>query len=319
MKKHIVFLAVFGVISIKANNMEINIINNTGLPLDVGFEMPSFSRSETKITSLRSQQELQDLLYKAILTNSTQEIMQAVRMGADVNGLIGAKAPITLAKELKKNHSFEALRMCGAVVTCSRDMLYMAILNDSGEDVMIAINSGASPNDENIIMGEKLYPLDLAICLSKSNAVEVLLKFGAIVACDGCGGVFKNKGGMIFAHALLTKDNSAILLLLQREGQLRELETFDRYVQCAISEMDFNIKPGVGNRKSPFILTEIESFLRHYTIDEDLRKSAEECIAGARLCNAWAGVRRLDKQPGAVKGMFADLKKKFELLLMRNN
>lgn len=242
MKKRLVFLAVFGVVCLEANNTAINIINNTDLPLDVGFEMPSYSLSETKITSIRSQQELQDLLYKAILTNSTQEIMQAVRMGADVNLFKDGKAPLMWAKILKKFNSVEVLKKCGAVIPCPKNMLYRAILNDSADEVVQAINAGANPNDEGIVSGEHVYPLGLAVYFARSNAVQALLSCGASIISMGTfrGTVlFKSEFHLPLAYALSIKDLKTALILLRQDKQLKANKIFaDKDVLEYVLQMD---------------------------------------------------------------------------------
>jgi ankyrin repeat protein len=153
----------------------VRVINNTNMPARIDYEVPIYNRADTQITPIKSQQELQDLLHEAILTNSTQEIMQVVKAGADVNLFKDGKAPLMWATALKKYNSVEVLKRCGAIMPCPKNMLYRAILDDSAEDVRHAVNAGADPEDINVA-GEGLYPLGLAVFLTKSEAVRALLK-----------------------------------------------------------------------------------------------------------------------------------------------
>lgn len=148
----------------------IRVINNTNLSVHAQYDVPIYSRADTKIQPIKSQQELQDLLYEAILTNSTQAIMQVVHAGADVNLFKDGKAPLMWATIHKMFNAVEVLKKCGAVNVSAENMLYKAIIEDSSEKVFYAVQAGANLNRE---INGKL-PLVWAVVLCKHNAVDAL-------------------------------------------------------------------------------------------------------------------------------------------------
>ena len=174
----LLFLSVSFCFGVNSSSEFTRIINNSNMPVNVDYDVPIYSRVDTTIHPIKSQQELQDLLYEAILTNSTQAIMQVVKAGADVNLFQNGKAPLMWATVLKKFNSVETLKRCGAVIPCPKNMLYRAILNDSADDVKHEKDAGADPKDINVT-GKGLYPLGLAVFLTKSEAVRALLECGA--------------------------------------------------------------------------------------------------------------------------------------------
>lgn len=160
-------------ISIVNADESVRIINNTDQPLHVDYGLPIYSRADTQIKPIKSQQELQDLLHEAILTNSTQEIMQVVNAGADVNIFKDGKAPLMWATLLKKLNSIEVLKKCGAIIPCPKNMLYRAILNDSPEEIRQAIQAGANVRE---VIKDNKFPLIWAVLLGRHKAIEALLE-----------------------------------------------------------------------------------------------------------------------------------------------
>lgn len=184
------------------------IINNSNLTLKTGYDVPIYSRADTQITPIKSQEELQDLLYEAILSNSTQEIMQVVNAGADVNRFKEGKAPLLWATLYKKFNSVEVLKKCGAVIPCAKNMLYRGIMNDSVIDIKSAIAAGADVNDPQISK-ESSSPLGLAVFLAKPKAVQVLIEAGAKKA-------YISK---LISDALLKGDLKTALILLKHSDK----------------------------------------------------------------------------------------------------
>jgi len=218
MKIRLLFLSVLACFVIRPNNETTHVINNSKTSVHVNYDLPIYSRADTKIKPIKSQQELQDLLYEAILTNSTQEIIQVIKAGADVNLFKDGKAPLMWATILKKFNSVDTLKRCGAIIPCPKNMLYRAILNDSYDGVKHAIQAGANPNDSNIISGESSTPLGIAVFLTKSKAVQALLECGAIY--NRHGGKFKGVALQPLSYALSMGDIKTALVLLKHDKTL---------------------------------------------------------------------------------------------------
>ena len=215
MKFNILFLGVLSCVGVSQIHAGIDIINNTNAPVQVDFEVPIYTCSDTRLTPIKSQEELQDLLHEAILTNSTKAIIQVIKAGADVNFFYKGKAPLMWATQLKKLNSVEVLKKCGAVIPCPKNMLYRAILNDSADDVKHAINAGADPEDINVA-GEGLYPLGLAVFLTKSEAVRALLECGATSNRMSKFAQFKGiQSKLPLEYALSMRDIKTALVLLK--------------------------------------------------------------------------------------------------------
>jgi ankyrin repeat protein len=212
----LLFFSIF-CFGINAKCTHTRIINNSNAPVNVEYGIPIYSRADTEVKAIKSQQELQDLLHEAILTNSTQEIMQVVRAGADVNLFKDGKTPLRWATLLKKFNSVDVLKRCGALIPCPKNMLYRAILNDSFVGVKYAINAGADSNDENIISGG-LYPLGLAVFLTKAKATQALLECGARSDVMGRDCTFKGiRLEKPLSYALSMKDIKTALILLKHD------------------------------------------------------------------------------------------------------
>ncbi len=198
------------------------IINNSNAPVHVDYDLPIYSRADTTVKPIKSQQELQDLLHEAIITNSTQEIMQVIKAGADVNLFKDGKAPLMWATILKKFNSAEVLKKCGAVLPCPNNMLYRAILNDSAEDVKHAINAGADPNVAHLSNKEPaLSPLGWAVSLAKPQAAQALLEHGALTTNPMRRNHSARASSWSFLeYALLMKDIKTALVLLKHDKSL---------------------------------------------------------------------------------------------------
>lgn len=223
-------------------NETMRVINNTKLPLRVDYELPIYSRADTQITPIKSQQELQDLLYEAILTNSTQEIMEVIRAGADVNLFRDGKAPLKWAIDLKKLNSAEVLKRCGAIMPCPKNMLYRAILNDSPDEIKMAIQAGADINDENQFK-EGLSPLGWAVSLTKSKATQALLECGASTTKIGRPVAELQKlASNPIAYALAKGDIKTALLLLKHSKAVDTLKHGSHMFECALKIDPYGIE-----------------------------------------------------------------------------
>lgn len=165
------YLLIFGIsFSGAIHTVEtMRVINNTDQPLHIDYELPIYNRADTEIRPILSQQELQDLLHEAILSNSANEIMKVVKAGANVNFFKDGKTPLKWATDLKKLNSAEVLKRCGAIIPCPQNMLFRAILNDSPEEIKHAIQAGADPK----------YGIARAVEFARPNAIQTLLDCGA--------------------------------------------------------------------------------------------------------------------------------------------
>jgi hypothetical protein len=74
-----------------------------------------------------------------------------------------------------------------------------------------------------------------------------------------------------------------------------------------IRDIDYNTTPGVGGSKCSFKLEAIEKLSRQ-SFDNEIKEVAQEIVVAGKLCNAYGGVRHLEKTPGAVKALNKKLK-----------
>jgi hypothetical protein len=200
------------------------IINNSNASVHVDYDLPIYSRADTTIKPIKSQQELQDLLHEAILTNSTQAIMQVVKAGADVNSFKDGKAPLMWATLHKKLNSIGVLKKCGAVIPCTKNMLNRAILNDSADDIRHAVNAGA----------EAIRGIGMAIQLARPNSIQALLECGATPSI-----------GSAWQSILIGDIKSALLLLKKTSvskyapGELLACKKDNKYIfEYVLTEID---------------------------------------------------------------------------------
>jgi ankyrin repeat protein len=180
-KKNLIlaFVATSSVISIHAKQLlvgepqQIKIVNGAEQSLQVTHDIPEYAQASIELTRLP---EPQKMLYDAIVSNSAKDILQAVKVGANVNMDIDGKLPILIAMSLKKMNSVEVLKKCGAIVPDLKNMMYRAILNDSPEEIKYAVKAGADLTEE---IRDKKTALVWAILLGRSNVVGALLECGA--------------------------------------------------------------------------------------------------------------------------------------------
>ena len=196
----LLFFSIF-CFGINAKCTHTRIINNSNAPVNVEYGIPIYSRADTEVKAIKSQQELQDLLHEAILTNSTQEIMQVVRAGADVNLFKDGKTPLRWATLLKKFNSVDVLKKCGAVIPCPKNVLYRAILNDSAKEIRQAIQAGADVNEE---IRDGKSALIWAVLLARHKAVEVLLEYEVDPNMVYSGNSLVHKGSVV--HRMIGPD-----------------------------------------------------------------------------------------------------------------
>ncbi len=149
---------------------KIKIYNNSNQQLTATHNVPEYSQVLIETTKLP---ELQTILHSGILNNSAQEILDAVKLGANVNLEIDGKLPIFIAISLKKINAIEVLKKIGAVIPSLDNMMYRAIINDNPDQIRYAVNSGANVNS-----------LGKAIPWAKNNAIVALLECGAVPSFD---------------------------------------------------------------------------------------------------------------------------------------
>lgn len=200
------------------------VINNSDAEVHVDYDVPIHSRADVGIKPLKSQQELQDLLHEAIISNSTQRIMQVVRAGADVNLFKDGKAPLMWATILKKMNSVEVLKKCGAIIPCPKNMLYRAILNDSYEGVKSAIQAGAEvsqkigPHTTNTNNTKE--PVVWAVMFAHSAALKALLECGARGDKGRIYSPFRGHESLTpISAALMLGDIKSALILLKHSNE----------------------------------------------------------------------------------------------------
>ena len=147
----------------------ITIVNDAEQALHVTHNIPEYTLASVELKRLP---EPQKMLYDAIANNSTKDILQAVKFGANVNSDIDGKLPILIAMSLKKFNSVAVLKKCGAIVPVLKTMMHRAILNNSPEEIRYALNSGADIN------------LGVATTFAQYNAIKTLLECGAQASFD---------------------------------------------------------------------------------------------------------------------------------------
>lgn len=152
---------------------KIKICNNGQQQLQVTHKVPEYAQANVEMVRLP---EPQIMLHEGILNNSTQEILDAVKLGANVNLDIDGKLPIFIAMAAKKMNAVEVLKRCGAAVPSLQNIMYRAILNDSPAEIRYALKAGLSIEEA---IRDKKSPLLWAISLSRRNAVRVLIECGA--------------------------------------------------------------------------------------------------------------------------------------------
>ena len=86
----------------------IDVINDTDQKVNIDLKVPARAEALIKIKKLHGQQP-QEMLHKAILNNSAEEVRNAVLAGADVNNGKDGKLPLLWALLLKCCNAFEAL------------------------------------------------------------------------------------------------------------------------------------------------------------------------------------------------------------------
>ncbi|MDR3549994.1 MAG: ankyrin repeat domain-containing protein [Candidatus Babeliales bacterium] len=239
----LLFLSVLSCFGMSPISASARIINNSNASVHVDYDLPIYSRADTIILPIKSQQELQNLLHEAILTNSAKEIMQVVKAGADVNLFKDGKAPLMWATVLKKLNSVEVLKKCGAIIPCQKNMLYRAILNDSADDVKHAINAGADPNIQYLSQEEStMSPLGWAVFLAKPNAVRALLECGAAINTNITRRTkYQEYSEMPLKYALSMKDIRTALVLLNHDKHKQAAQIFS--IHGDIFQYVVNIDP----------------------------------------------------------------------------
>ena len=99
----------------------------------------------------------------------------------------------------------------------------------------------------------------------------------------------------------------------KRSKVTEEKRKFDLYCKV-VSDIGYNLAPGVGNPDCPFELNAIEQLAFHKHTEGEIAKCAKEIVRHGKLCNAYGGLRSLEKPPGVVK----ELQNKLKELLSKN-
>jgi len=201
---------------------KVKIFNNAEQSLRVAHDVPEYTQAIVEMSRLP---EPQRLLHEAILNNSTNDILQAINVGADVNLDIDGKLPILIAMSAKKLNAIEVLKKCGAIVPVLKNIMYRAILNDSSEAIRYAVNAGAKPGEA----------LSIAISFARYEAIEALL---------GCGA--ESSIGAALQSMKMGDIKSALLLLKMVSVNIhtaRELKEWRYYQQDIFRYMVTEIDP----------------------------------------------------------------------------
>ena len=141
-------------------------------------DLPISARSEasTHMKNNHSQQ-LQEILQKAIMNDSSEDIKKAIKIGADINQEINGKSPLFLAVILKKNNSVEELLNLGAKpneIYLEQKLVFHAIKLGNIKGATLLIKKGADFSG----------PIDHGVQFHSQNAVTYILsRFD--IAADG--------------------------------------------------------------------------------------------------------------------------------------
>lgn len=103
-------------------------------------------------------------------------------------------------------------------------------------------------------------------------------------------------------------------IYLYIENKKNHKNDFGILKKQVLSEINYNISPGVGSRENNFKVMYHEKILHYHNINNNLKNEIEILINAAKQCNAYSGIKTLKIQPGTVKQMSLDLKSKIEKL-----
>ncbi len=120
----------------------------------------------------------QEMLYKAILADSTEEIKQAVENGASVHQDINGKAPLFWAVVLNKTKAVEELLICNVII--EKELIQISINNGDNNNKLkitallaVKAKSYIDIDTKYCVCGSKCTLLDY--CLRTENLNEALL------------------------------------------------------------------------------------------------------------------------------------------------
>jgi ankyrin repeat protein len=122
------------------------IINGTDSSLNVDLTVPARAEALIRIRKIQVKFS-QDILHKAILNNSIEEIRKAILAGADVNYIKDGKNPLFLAVALAQTNIVELLLENGAKPD-EKLIQYAINLNDIRSAYLIAKKCGISFNSK---------------------------------------------------------------------------------------------------------------------------------------------------------------------------
>jgi ankyrin repeat protein len=97
---------------------KVNIVNQATTPVRVDLTIPGRTEAQIQLKAIQRSRQFnpnaQALLLKAIANDSKEEIMRAIRIGADVNYVQGGMSPLLMAILLKKDEALLFLMEQGA-------------------------------------------------------------------------------------------------------------------------------------------------------------------------------------------------------------
>lgn len=156
-----------GVLSARNTDMGhvIRVTNNSNKPYPVEMYIPEFTKALINI-EFKKIKDPQDMLYKAILDDSADEVIQAIQAGADVNFEKDGRSPIFYAVLLRKSNVIEALIQHGALVG---DNLLLAGINLGNTETNALLIRASNIHDQNF------FELYQNVCSNKSFQTALLL------------------------------------------------------------------------------------------------------------------------------------------------
>lgn len=167
---------------------KVNIVNQATAPVRVDLTIPGRTEAQIQLKAIQQVRQLnpnaQALLLKAIANDSKEEIMRAIRIGADVNYVQGGMSPLLMAILLKKDKALQFLMEQGAQP--NKTMFDYAI--EQGRNIksayLLAKRMGFDVNAKYRIWSQDITLLQFALSQDKIDfeLAAILMKDGAY--CD---------------------------------------------------------------------------------------------------------------------------------------
>lgn len=136
------------------NQYNITVTNDTNQDFVITHPIPAHTIAA--ITVELTKIDPQEMLHKAIMANSKEDVIKAIKAGANVNCAKDGKAPILLAVILKRDKAVEGLLECNANVYVMYNGLslvdHAVKMNYSACEIVVSlIESGASYTEDEVI------------------------------------------------------------------------------------------------------------------------------------------------------------------------